>query len=266
MAAPRFNTALVDLLKAEPPLQDDSIDLAVTSPPYKRKDGYDPALMIALGCLLGRVLKPGARCFMNFGQLREGFARPFEARSIVESSGGLIAGQTIAWIKSIAMPDPATGELVQRGHYQPITMKSPTLNYCWEPIFTFFKPPESSIDRLSIGAPFADKTNMTRGTRGKHGDLHCAGDVWFVPYETTGQKKKKPSSKTAYAYGFPEGLVERCIKVSGILRGSVVFDPFLGSGTVAIVAKRLGMHAYGSDIDRNAITVSKARWNSEPAP
>lgn len=265
MSALRFNTAIVDILKTEPPLQDDSIDLAVTSPPYKRKDGYDPALMEAFGRLIGRVLKPGCRLFMNFGQLREGFARPFEARDIVERSSGLIAGQTIAWIKSIAMPDRATGELVQRGHYQPLNTDR-VLNYAWEPIFTYYKPPETDLDRLAIGAPFADKSNMTRGTRGKHGDLHCAGDVWFVPYETTGQKKKKASSKTAYAYGFPEGLVERCIKVSGILRGSVVFDPFLGSGTVAIVAKRLGMHAYGSDIDRNAITVSKARWNAEPAP
>lgn len=290
MAEPWFVPLHVDLLKEEPALQDCSVDLVVTSPPYKRKDGYTPALMEALGRLLGRVMRPGARCFLNFGQLRESFTRPFEARALVEEHSGLTAGQTIAWVKSIALPQwksqlqalldrtPAdvpicqsvirkildgNGEVLSRGHSSTISHRSPIMTYCWEPIFTFYKPPELPLDRFAIGCAYADKSNLTRGTRGQHGDIKCAGDTWFVPYKTTGAKTKKASAKTAHAYGFPEALVERCIKVANIAPGSDVYDPFMGSGTVAVVAKRLGMNSYGTERDLSAIAVAEARWNIE---
>lgn len=47
---------------------------------------------------------------------------------------------------------------------------------------------------------------------------------------------------------FPELLVERCIE-AGCPPGGTVLDPFLGSGTVAVVAERLGRHCYGIDLN-----------------
>ena len=298
---PELITLHVNLLEEEPAIEDCSIDLVVTSYPYKRKDGYSAELMEALGRLLGRVMRPGARLFLNGGQLRESFSRPFEARDLIEEHSGLVAGQTIAWVKSVALPcwrdgvlerakalakfmdssstwcsRPAArekladlqrylkgpGDLTQRGHYQPLGTEK-VLNYAWEPIFTFYKPPELDLNRRAIGAPFTDKSNMKRGTRGQHGDLHCAGDVWFIPYRTTGAKAKKASSKTAHAYGFPEELVERCIKVANMARGCTVYDPFLGSGTTALVARRLGMHTIGTDSDLEALKLAQERYESE---
>jgi site-specific DNA-methyltransferase (adenine-specific) len=232
-----------------------SVDVVFTSPPYKRKDGYSYPLMRELGRLIGRVLRPGGRVFLNFGQLREGFARPYEARELVERMGKLEPGQTIAWVKSAVIDG------VQRGHYQPITMKSPTLNYCWEPIFTYHKPPELALNRLAIGVPFADKSNMRRGTRGKHGDLHCAGDVWFVPYKTTGATKKKATASMGNAYSFPVELPLRAIKLSNLARGCTVLDPFMGSGTTAVAAKMLGMHAWGIEMDPGKGPVIAERWD-----
>jgi site-specific DNA-methyltransferase (adenine-specific) len=111
-----------------------------------------------------------------------------------------------------------------------------------------------------VGCPYRDKTNLTRGTRGKNGDVHCAGDVWFLPYSTTGAKKKKK-----HAYEYPEELVEKCIKLANLSDGGIVYDPFCGSGTSVCVAKRLGFNAVASDLCQEALDAAQSRWESTPA-
>jgi len=300
---PTLKILTEDLLEGAQAIPSDSVDMVFTSPPYKAKDGYSLKLMDALGKVAYRVLRPGGRCFVNFGQLREGFARPYEARSVIQHGSGLFPGQTISWIKSVALPGwrrgarerlrplvkrvrslrsweamtkenllaelmllerylAGPGDVYSRGHSATITMRSPTLTYCWEPIFTFFKPPEEAIDRLAIGCQYADKTNLSRGSRGKNGDLKCAGDTWFVPYETTGATKKKATSSMRDAYSFPVELPLRAIKLCGLPRGSLVLDPFSGSGTVAVASKTLGMNAVAIDIDECKASMIKARWEA----
>jgi DNA modification methylase len=55
---------------------------------------------------------------------------------------------------------------------------------------------------------------------------------------------------TPYAHfaTFPEKLVEPCIK-AGSKQGDIVFDPFMGSGTVERVAIRLRRHAIGTELN-----------------
>lgn len=271
-----------DLLEHEPEIPDASVDVTVTSPPYKTAKGWSVALMVALGKLLGRVTAPGGRVFLDFGQLRGAFERPFDSRTIVERASGLEPGQTIAWVKSVAMkgwrqpirailenedlgPDaqlariwkivkgPALPPLVQQGHYQPL-QGDKLLYYCWEPVFTFFRPPERDLAGRSIGCPYSDKSNLRRGTRGRHGDVHCIGDVWVIPQKTTGKRTKKYHSDE-----FPEELAERAIKVAAVPPGGVVLDPFVGGGTVVAVARRLGLDAYGVDRDPEAIATTRDR-------
>jgi site-specific DNA-methyltransferase (cytosine-N4-specific) len=49
---------------------------------------------------------------------------------------------------------------------------------------------------------------------------------------------------------FPEALVEPCV-MAGSRPGDIVFDPFLGSGTVAQVAQRLGRRFIGCELNRD---------------
>jgi site-specific DNA-methyltransferase (adenine-specific) len=233
----------VDLSKIPP------IDCLITSPPYKDRDGYSNELMARLGLIMNSCMNPGARAFVNFGQLREDFGRVFEVPLEIKQ-GDLRIGQTIIWIKSISIDGPCIG------HMQPIN-SSRTLNYAWEFIYTFYRDPEPDIDRLSIGVPFADKSNLTRGGRGTNGDIRCAGDTWFIPYKTTGRTTKKK-----HRYEFPEELVERCIKLSNLKPNSIIMDPFSGSGTVASVAKRLGHSAVIIDRDPESIGIAADRWSS----
>jgi site-specific DNA-methyltransferase (adenine-specific) len=285
---PRFNFEHCDLLKNGPSLPDESVDVMVTSPPYKTKDGYSHELMQRLGTIAGRVLKPGGLFFLNFGQLKESFARPWDVQQTVfdYGNGDLQARQTIIWVKSIAMPSwrhllldllkhhqknyvieglPAgilkilkgPGETVARGHVQPINSNK-ILNYCWEPIFVFAKPPVPDYDRLSIGVSFADKSNLKRGDRGKNGDLRCGGDIWFVPHRTTGKTHKKEHKDE-----FPEELVRRCLKLANLQPGAMVYEPFLGGGTTAKVALEMGFDAYGTDKNKDAIKAAGERCRGE---
>lgn len=248
-------------------IPDDSADLAVFSPPYFERDGATPNMLRALGALLARVLKPGARAFAVIGQISEAFERPFEMRQCIvegaQAAGGYLhTWQTIAWVKSMAANDE------QKGHYQPINSPN-ILNYGWEFVFQFSKglPEEARpLDRLSIGVPYTDKSNLDRGTRGKNGDLHCAGDAWwwFIPYSTTGKTTKK-----AHRHAYPEALVEKCIKVAGLDPGSAVLDPFIGGGTTADVARSLGHNVIAVDAEPGAIKALVEGWpgpEAAPAP
>lgn len=234
-------------------IPDQSVSVVVTSPPYKRQDGYNDYLMNALGAVLARVLEPGARVFMNFGQLRDSYWRPFEAAQALRAGAGgaLEPGQTIIWNKSYS---PGRGEPV-RGHVTPLN-GTKSLNYGFEYVFTLFKPPEPSWDRLSVGVPFADEGNLRRGQRGKNGNLRCRGDVWTIPYRTRGAVSKK-----AHVYEYPEELVEDCLRVAGVRPGQAVFEPFLGSGTTVCVAKRMGLNAFACEINEDTLKCALERWN-----
>jgi len=257
-----------------PNIADNSVDLAIYSPPYFKRHGFSPELMLATGKFLTRALKPGGRAYMVFGQILEDLERPLVAQRLVReaSDGELGVGQTIIWVKSIAVggwketcPNPKceeefTVETLSRGHFQSITSDR-VQNYCWEYVFCFIKEPQEvalPLDRLSIGVPYTDKANLTRDTRGKNGDVHCIGDILFIPHPTTGPTKKKE-----HGHEFPEELARRLIKLSGIASGANVCDPFVGGGTTIRMAFEAGMNACGYDKNKKAIEQVKAWWSEK---
>jgi len=64
---------------------------------------------------------------------------------------------------------------------------------------------------------------------------------------------------------FPEELPRRAILLSSQL-GDYVLDPFLGSGTTVSVAKELGRHAIGYEINTMYRPIIQFRLKSKPAP
>lgn len=255
-----------------PEIEDESVDLSVTSPPYFKRDGYTDDLMRKLGGVYARTLKPGARAYVIFGQIKEKLDRPMDVqRAILEGSGGALeAAQTIIWVKSIAVggwteqcPDESCKnkwrtEVVSRGHFQPINSPH-LLNYCWEYVLGFVKKPGKvahPLDRKNpdVGVAYADKSNEKRWKSAVA--LHCPGDVWFLPYETTGKTTKK-----MHRHEFPLELGKRLVAVSGVPEGSLVFDPFIGGGTTAYAANSYGMNACGYDLSDAAIKALQRDWN-----
>ena len=67
---------------------------------------------------------------------------------------------TIHWIKSITI-DESDGSSISRGHFKPIS--SPRfLNDCHEYVFHLTPTGRTPIDRLALGVPYADKSNIAR--------------------------------------------------------------------------------------------------------
>lgn len=73
--------------------------------------------------------------------------------------------------------------------------------------------------------------------------------VWTIPTQ---------SYSGAHFATFPEALVEPCI-LAGSRPGDIVFDPFMGSGTVASVAQRLGRHWIGAELNPEYINLQADR-------
>ena len=194
---------------------------------------------------------------------------------------------TIHWIKSIAIDDfcshrPAAGQPQSSrappgrdpnpdakpiagsarsvyGHFKPINSKR-FLNDCHEYVFHFTKSGCVELNRLALGVPYQDKSNIARWSHTRGKDLRCRGNTWFVPYETIqSREKERPHPAT-----FPVQLAEWCIKLHGASCVHTMLDPFLGIGNSAIAALRCGMKVFiGFEIDEIYLAEAKRRVRSD---
>lgn len=71
------------------------------------------------------------------------------------------------------------------------------------------------------------------------------------------------SENTPHPYQKPEKLVERVIRASSN-PGDLVLDPFAGSGTTAVVARRLGRRYLGFEIDPDWVRLALKRLAERP--
>jgi site-specific DNA-methyltransferase (adenine-specific) len=158
---------------------------------------------------------------------------------------------TIHWIKAISI-ERETG-VMSYGHFKPIN--SPRfVNDCHEYVFHFTPEGKSKIDRLAVGVPYMDKTNIQRWSHTNGRDKRCRGNTWFVPYKTIQQRaKQRPHPAT-----FPVELASKCIRLHG-KPNATVLDPFLGIGHSAIAAKEcadLVERFIGFEIDEEYLKIA----------
>ncbi len=240
-----------------------SVDLIVTSPPYNLGivyskysdrqergsylDWFDDWATAARG-----VLSPAGSLFLNIGAAPSNPLLPHEI--VMRLRKSFVLQNTIHCIKAITIEDDDGGE-VSRGHFKPINSRR-FLNDCHEYVFHLTSEGRTPIDRLALGVPYADKSNIARWSHTGGSDLRCRGNTWFVPYETIKSRdKQRPHPAT-----FPVQLAENCIKLHGIERVQTMLDPFLGIGNSAVAAQRCGVPKFiGFEIDEAYLTEAKRR-------
>jgi site-specific DNA-methyltransferase (adenine-specific) len=242
-------------------LPNESTDLVVTSPPYnlgirygKFFDAQDRESYLAWSTewakQIRRVLKRDGSLFLNIGAAPANPLLPHQL--LLRLRDIFVLQNTIHWIKSIAI-DTET-----RGHFKPIN--SPRyLNDCHEYIFHLTPEGRTPIDRLALGVPYQDKSNIARWAHTRGGDLRCRGNTWFIPYETIKSRdKQRPHPAT-----FPVELAMNCIKLHGIARVQTMLDPFLGIGNSAVAAQLCGVPKFiGFEIDETYLAEAKRRISS----
>ncbi len=250
-------------------LGNEEIDIVVTSPPYnlgivyrsfedrRTKDDYLTwtEAWAAEAC---RLLKPDGSVFLNLGASSIHPLLPFEI--VLRLTAKLFRLQnTIHWIKSVSI-ELEDGNVFSKGHFKPINSRR-YLNDCHEYLFHLTKSGSVSIDRLAVGVPYADKSNVTRWSHTKGKDRRCAGNTWFVPYRTIQNRTdQRPHPAT-----FPVELAERCIRLHG-KSNATVLDPFLGLGASAEAAQRQQAARFiGFEIDPEYAAFAVKRVESRSA-
>lgn len=241
-----------DVLERLRALPDKTYKCIVTSPPYnlnmkygegindnKPEDQY-LAWMHDVFVECKRVLTDDGSIFLNIGHSN---TKPWIDIDVAyELRKFLVLQNRFIWVKNITIGNESPG------HFKPINSHryvTPTDEF----IFHFTKTGDIHVNRLAIGVPFADKSNLN--SRSKKGevkpDRRCRGSSWFIPYKTIQSKTKQRGDHPAT---FPMELPEMCIKLCmGDSKEGHVLDPFVGTGTTLLAAQKLGLQGTGIDIN-----------------
>ena len=148
--------------------------------------------------------------------------------------------QDIIWHKPNPMPESVRDRCTKAHEY----------------IFLFSKNKKYFYDNEAIKEPAKDWGTRDR-TNGKY---HNEGSG-LQPHSglTKSYEKKNKRSvwsvtkkpyKGAHFAVFPPDLIEPCI-LAGSEKGDTILDPFMGSGTTAMVAKKLDRHYIGCELHEN---------------
>ena len=259
---------LADCLEVFRQLPPGSVDVIITSPPYNLGIEYgqyqdtlsrSEYLEWTNTWIAGaaRVLSPSGSLFLNVGAKP---SDPWTALDVAQAGRSHLRLQNIIhWIKSIAIDRASAGASagltrdLAVGHYKPINSDR-FLNDCQEFIFHFTPQGATPLDRLALGVPYQDQSNVGRW-RGAAGGVRCRGNTWFIPYETIQRRDRdRPHPAT-----FPSRLPEQCLRLHGVSRIGVAMDPFTGLGSTAVACARLGVEFIGAEIDEAYLAEAVSR-------
>ena len=292
-----------DSLQVLKTLPSESIDCVITSPPYWQLRDYDVDGQLGLEenffeyinklCdifdEIKRILKKDGTCFVNiadtysgkkkgktddkvFSYLKEN-SQKINKKSIIQekclcqipsrfaiemTNRGWILRNRLIWHKPNAMPSSASDRF--------------TVDY--EDIFFFVKNKKYYFDNKATQEQAISNNKIKDlGTRGKQGysKAHGGGrdSSGGLGYSEEGKRKKrsvwtintKPFSEAHFAT-FPEKLIEPMIK-AGCPEGGIILDPFMGSGTTAVVARKLDRKYIGIELNEKYCKIAQDRLRQE---
>ncbi len=256
-----------------------SVDCVVTSPPYNlgvRYGRYDDdrprdeylRWVGAASDMVDRVLAPAGSLFLNLGASPSDPWLPWDVAREVGRRFRL--QNVIHWVKSIAIDRDLAGRSsgltrdLAVGHYKPLKSRR-YLHSGHEYVFHFTRAGDVALDRTAVGVAYQDRTNIARW-KSSGANLRCRGNTWFLPYRTIRFRAKDRPHPAA----FPVELPERCYRLHGVGRIRLAADPFVGIGSSAVAAYRLGLPFVGFDLDpeylRTAVAALSVPGGAVPDP
>jgi site-specific DNA-methyltransferase (adenine-specific) len=249
-------------------------DVVVTSPPYNLGVAYRSyadsrpraeylAWVGTLRDAVAGALSTKGSFFLNVGGPPSDPWLPWDVAREVGRT--FVLQNVIHWVKSIAIDRSSAGKgaALDRdlalGHYKPLVSER-FLHGAHEYIFHFSRAGDVPLDRLAIGIPYQDKSNIQRWGRSAR-DRRCRGNTWFLPYSTIRiRSRDRPHPAT-----FPPELPEWCLRLHGLDRVKLAVDPFVGIGASAVAAARCDVDFVGFDLDAEYLRVAATRVRAETA-
>lgn len=242
-----FNEDCIETLNNR--IEDNSIDLTVTSPPYNvdlgnnkyNKNPYDLyndnkdhkdyiEWMKDIFTKIYDKTKSGGRCVINIGDGKNGSVPTHSDIIQFMKEIGWIPISTIIWNKNQVANRAAWGSF--------LSPSCPSFPTPFEFVLAFGK------DNKKL--QWKGETDLT-----KEEFIEYAYGIWNIAPETKMKKIGHPAM-------FPVELPRRCIKMF-TWKGSLVYDPFSGAGTTALASKELGRDFIGSELSEEYYEISKNR-------
>ena len=244
-------------------IDDDSVALVVTSPPYFAGKEYETALgeghvpatyadylamLEAVFAECVRTLEPGGRIAVNVANLGR---KPYRSLSadvtwILQDRLRLLLRGEIVWVKARG----ATGSCAWGSYRSPA---NPVLRDLSERVIVASK---GRFDRAVSQRRRRDTDLPFEPTITRDEFMEATTDVWELGSES--------ARRVGHPAPFPVELPMRLIELY-TYRGDLVLDPFMGSGTTAVAAARTGRHYAGYDTDPSYVAAAKARVAAERA-
>lgn len=98
--------------------------------------------------------------------------------------------------------------------------------------------------------------------RQRDGQPKMMRDVWRLPVVQGAERLRRDTGRALHPTQKPEVLVQRCIAASTDTLDLVV-DPFSGSGTTAVVCKRMDRNFIGFELDAEYVEASRKRLKDQ---
>lgn len=239
-----------DALTALSRLPSESVDLAITSPPYNIGKAYETKRPLDeyLGwCAkwmgeIFRVTKPGGAFWLNLGYLE------------VPERGRAVPIPYLLWNRS---PFYLLQEIVW--HYGAGVASKSVFCPRNEKWLWFVK--DQANYKFNLDA--VRDPNVKYPNQKKNGKLKCnplgknPGDVWIIPKVTSGRNRSS-RERTSHPAQFPIAVIRRIIEACSD-PGDLVLDPFAGSGSTLVSAHLCGRRGLGFEIRADYCEIAEQR-------
>ena len=230
-----------DCLSTLKKMKDDSVDLVVTSPPYNMN------LRIRNGKYCSRqIVKELSTKYTEFSDNlpideynklhTEVLRELLRVADLIFYNIQIVTGSKRSIFKMIGEFSDNLKEIIvwDKGNGQP-AMQQQVLNRRTELILVFEKD-------YPISRQFRNRGQFKRGT---------LDDLWLI-------KRGKNVGGENHGAVFPVELVSTILE-NFSKEGDVIYDPFMGTGTTAVVAKRLKRKFIGSEISQKYVDIAEER-------
>lgn len=232
----------------------ESVDLAISSPPYFIGKEYDTSRRLAdfiqlheqLSTLLVRAIKPGGSiCWQVGNHVRDNVVVPLDALvyAAFSKSPALRLRNRIVWI----FGHGAHCERRFSGRHETVLWFTKGDKYAF------------GLDAVRIPQLYPGKRHYKGAKRGELSGNPLGknpGDVWEIP-----NVKSRHVEKTDHPCQFPVALAQRLVRAL-CPAGGLVVDPYMGAGSAGVAARIEGRGFMGCDIEPRYVEIAAERLKS----